>query len=96
MVKECIRLGVQIKTSNKNSNDSLMNKTFVFTGTLEKIKRKDAQLKVYENGGKYSSTVSKNTSYVVAGIGSGSKKQKALKLNIPILNEDEFLTLIEK
>jgi len=96
MVKECIRLGVQIKTSNKNLNDSLLNKTFVFTGTLEKIKRKDAQLKVYENGGKYSSTVSKNTSYVVAGIGSGSKKQKALKLNIPILNEDEFLTLIEK
>ena len=96
MVKECIRLGVQIKTSNKNLNDSLMNKTFVFTGALEKIKRKDAQLKVYENGGKYSSTVSKNTSYVVAGIGSGSKKQKALKLNIPILNEDEFLTLIEK
>ena len=96
MVKECIRLGVQIKTSNKNLNDSLMNKTFVFTGTLEKIKRKDAQIKVYENGGKYSSTVSKNTSYVVAGIGSGSKKQKALKLNIPILNEDEFLTLIEK
>ena len=96
MVKECIRLGVQIKTFNKNLNDSLMNKTFVFTGTLEKIKRKDAQLKVYENGGKYSSTVSKNTSYVVAGIGSGSKKQKALKLNIPILNEDEFLTLIEK
>ena len=96
MVKECIRLGVQIKTSNKNLNDSLMNKTFVFTGTLEKIKRKDAQLKVYESGGKHSSTVSKNTSYVVAGIGSGSKKQKALKLNIPILNEDEFLTLIEK
>lgn len=96
MVKECIRLGVQIKTFNKNLNDSLINKTFVFTGSLEKIKRKDAQLKVYENGGKYSSTVSKNTSYVVAGIGSGSKKQKALKLNIPILNEDEFLTLIEK
>lgn len=96
MVKECIRLGVQIKTSNKNLNDSLLNKTFVFTGTLEKIKRKDAQLKVYENGGKHSSTVSKNTSYVVAGIGSGSKKQKALKLNIPILSEDEFLTLIEK
>ena len=96
MVKECIRLGVQIKTSNKNSNDSLMNKTFVFTGTLEKIKRKDAQLKVYENGGKHSTAVSKNTSYVVAGIGAGSKKQKALKLNIPILNEDEFLTLIEK
>ncbi|MFL2983103.1 MAG: NAD-dependent DNA ligase LigA [Candidatus Neomarinimicrobiota bacterium] len=96
MVKECLYLGVNIKRPNKKSNDILINKTFVFTGTLEKIKRKDAQLKIEENGGKYSSSVSKKTNYVIAGAGAGKKKQKALELKVPILDEDEFLMLIEK
>ncbi|TFG97650.1 NAD-dependent DNA ligase LigA [Candidatus Thorarchaeota archaeon] len=69
--------------------------TFVFTGTLTKWNRDEAAEIVEKLGGKASSSVSKNTTYVVAGSGAGSKLKKAQQLGVKILTEDEFIDLIE-
>ncbi|TSC90933.1 MAG: DNA ligase (NAD+) [Parcubacteria group bacterium Gr01-1014_2] len=73
----------------------LAGKTFVFTGGLETITREAAQDKVRELGGDVSSDVSENVDYVVAGKEPGSKYEKAKKLGIKILNEEEFLVMIK-
>lgn len=68
--------------------------TFVFTGALEKFTRDAAEEMVRERGGKASGSVSKKTTYLVAGPGAGSKLETARKLGVKILNEDEFLAMI--
>ena len=74
----------------------LNSKTFVLTGTLSTMTRDEASEKIKQLGGKTSSSVSKKTSYVVAGENAGSKLTKAESLNIPILSEDEFIKLLEQ
>jgi DNA ligase (NAD+) len=69
----------------------LAGKTFVFTGTLPNLERTQAQNLVEQNGGRATGSVSKKTSFVVE---PGSKLTKAQELNIPVLNEDEFLSMI--
>jgi DNA ligase (NAD+) len=71
-------------------------KTFVFTGTLETIGRPDAEALVRRLGGKAASSVSSKTDYVVAGPGAGSKLEKAQKLKLNILDEQQFLELIRE
>ncbi|MCX6154466.1 MAG: NAD-dependent DNA ligase LigA [Candidatus Kapabacteria bacterium] len=71
-----------------------IGKTFVFTGELEKLTRQKAQQIVESMGGKATNSVSKNTSYVVAGANAGSKLEKAQKLKVEILSEDQFLELV--
>jgi DNA ligase (NAD+) len=71
------------------------NKTFVFTGELSSMSRKEAQQKVRELGGKDVSSISKKTSYLVTGDAPGSKLEKAKKLGVEILSERDFLKLIE-
>ena len=68
--------------------------TFVLTGTLSKFSRKDAQEMIEQRGGKASGSVSKKTTYVVAGEAAGSKLQKAQELGIPILTEEEFASML--
>jgi len=70
-------------------------KAFVFTGTLTKFGRKEAEELVRQRGGKTSSSVSQKTDYVVAGTEAGSKKTKAEKLGITILSEQEFLDMLQ-
>ena len=70
-------------------------KAFVFTGALN-IKREDAEAMVKQRGGRASSSVSKQTSYVVAGDNAGSKLTKAQELGVPVLTEDEFLQMLEQ
>ena len=65
-------------------------KTFVLTGTLSSLTRNDAKAKIRELGGKISSTVSKNTDFVIAGENPGSKLEKAEDLGIKALDEEEF------
>jgi DNA ligase (NAD+) len=69
--------------------------TFVLTGTLPNLSRNDATQIIENFGGKVSSSVSKNTSYVLAGEEAGSKLIKAQTLGIKIINENEFNNLIK-
>ena len=65
-------------------------KTFVLTGTLETMTRDEAQEIIENNGGKTSSSVSKKTDGVIVGTSPGSKYDKAVELNIPIITEEDF------
>ena len=77
-----------------NKSEELSGKTFVLTGTLVSMGRDEASDKIKMKGGKTSSSVSKNTSFVVAGANPGSKLDKAEKLGVIILSEGDFLKLI--
>lgn len=77
-------------------SDILAGKIFVLTGTLQSMKRDEAAEKIKQMGGKTASSVSKNTTYVVAGESAGSKLVKAQNLGVIILSEDEFLSMLEK
>ena len=72
----------------------LNGKTFVLTGTLDSFTRNEAKMEIEKRGGRVTSSVSKNTDYVVVGTDPGSKYENALKLNIPILDEDKFKKLL--
>lgn len=74
----------------------LSGKSFVFTGTLSKLPREEAKQLVRKLGGEVSESVSKETDFVVAGVNPGSKYEKAKKLGVKVLTEDEFSKLAEK
>ena len=96
IIDNCFELGVVFEQKNNIISQTLMGKIFVFTGTLEKFNRKKAKEIVESHGGRTSSAISKKTDYLVAGPGSGSKKDKAKTLGIDIINENEFEKLISK
>ena len=86
---------ITIAKSEKHSGAKpLAGKTFVFTGGLETMSREDAGERVRTLGGEVSSSVSKQTSYVVSGDSSGSKLDKARDLCVTIIDEKEFLRLL--
>ena len=76
--------------------NELEGKTFVLTGTLEMYTRDEASKIIEDLGGKTSSSVSKKTSYVLAGTAAGSKLQKALDLGVQVISEEEFKQMIER
>ncbi len=78
----------------KTSGGPLAGKSFVLTGTLASMDREAAKEKIRAKGGDISESVSKKTSYVVAGAEPGSKKEKAEKLGVPVLDEKDFLKLL--
>ena len=78
----------------ENKNEWFDGKTFVLTGTLSKLTRSEAKEKIESLGGNVSGSVSKKTSYVIVGENPGSKYDDAVKLEIPILTEEEFLEKI--
>ena len=91
--------GIEIKvpkffTRGGQASFKLRGKTFVLTGELESMARDEAKAKIRELGGDVSSSVSKNTDFVVAGANPGSKYDKAKKLGVKIINEEEFFRLI--
>lgn len=94
MLDEFKELGFKFENTVQNRTSELEGKTFVLTGTLNSMTRDEAGDKIKMRGGKTSSSVSKKTSYVVAGASPGSKLDKAEQLGVIILNEDEFLKLI--
>ena len=93
ITEECLARGVNFQEKNGVTSNRLTGKIFVFTGSLEKLNRRDAKEIVEELGGRSSSTISKKTNFVVAGSNAGTKLNKAKRFGIQIINEDEFLTL---
>ena len=90
------KAGVKTKEELVEKGGAFEGKTFVLTGTLPTLKRAQAGALIEQLGGKTSSSVSKFTDYVLAGEEAGSKLTKAQSLNIPIIDEETFLEMIEK
>ncbi len=86
--------GVNMQYKSSRTSDVLSGKTFVVTGTLPTLSRDDAEKLITDNGGKAASSVSKKTSFVLAGEKAGSKLDKAKTLGIPVITEQEFLDMI--
>jgi DNA ligase (NAD+) len=93
LVTKLIDAGVQPFAEERPTGGPLTGKTFVFTGTLERMTRPEAEALVRRLGGKAASSVSAKTDYVVAGEAAGSKLEKAQRLKVPVLTEDQFLEL---
>ena len=86
--------GVNMTAAQQGSDRRFEGMTFVLTGGLEQFTRDEASAMIEARGGKSSGSVSKKTTYVVAGEGAGSKLRKAQELGIPVLTETEFLELM--
>lgn len=95
MIEELKELGVNPVSKVKPKSNKLAGKTFVLTGTLQNMTRDEASAIIKSHGGKTSSSVSKKTSYVLAGENAGSKLDKAQNLGVIILTEDDFLEMIK-
>lgn len=95
LIERLRSVGVNMKEAQRELKDSrFAGMTFVFTGTLERRSREDAEALVASHGGKAGSSVSKKTNYVVVGADPGSKYDKAKSLGVPILDEAQFDKLI--
>ena len=91
MIDELLELGVAPVEAEVPSGDLFAGQTIVFTGKLVRFAREDAETLVMRLGGKASSSVSKATTFVVAGPGAGGKLAKAEQLGVEVLTEDAFL-----
>lgn len=87
--------GVNMKWSGTPKGTALAGKTLVVTGTLPTLSRQEAEALIVQNGGKAAGSVSKKTSYVVAGTAAGSKLTKAQSLGIPVIDEAGLYALIQ-
>ena len=95
VIESCLSLGIRLKKVEEPKSLLLQGKTFVFTGALTQFSRNEAKEMTEAHGGKVSGSVSKNTDFVVAGPGAGSKLKKATELDIPVLSEAEFLDMLK-
>ena len=96
LVQKLLAVGVEPLPVEAVADGPFTGKTFVFTGTLESMSRPDAEAMVRKLGGKAAGGVSAKTDYVVAGPGAGSKLEKAQKLKVTILDEEQFKGLLPK
>jgi len=98
MLDELFSSGVKIKYPDKKKmeNSVFFNKTFVLTGTLPTLTRSEATKMIEERGGRVTSSVSKETDYVLLGADAGSKYDKAKSLGVKIIEEDDFLSMLSK
>lgn len=98
-IELCERLkayGLLCEATNKAASDKFAGLTFVLTGTLPTLSRDEASEMIKNQGGKTSGSVSKKTSYVVAGDAAGSKLTKARELGVTVISEDELLKMINE
>lgn len=95
LIADLKSLGLRMKPSQpKNAGGLFEGKTFVLTGTLPTMTRSEASKLIEQNGGKTSSSVSKKTSYVLAGEDAGSKLTKAQTLGVTIISEEELKEML--
>jgi DNA ligase (NAD+) len=94
MLERLLSKGLKILPVEQVTEAKFSGKTFVLTGTMSTMSRKEAEDKISAFGGKVSSSVSKKTDYVVVGAEPGSKFDKARELGVAILNEDQFKELL--
>jgi len=95
LIQRLATAGLNMRCQTETTDRRFAGKTFVLTGTLEQMTRQEAEEQIELLGGKASGSVSKKTTYVVAGPGAGSKLKRAGELGIPVLTEDEFLKMIK-
>lgn len=86
--------GTPVPTDENAPTGPLVGKTVVVTGTLVRLTRDEIKELIHTHGGKAAGSVSKKTDFVVAGEKAGSKLTKARTLEIPVLSEEEFLSLV--
>lgn len=97
VIQQLRKAGLNFESKQKEQVSALLEgKRIVLTGTLPTLSRNDAKKIIESNGGKTTSSVSKNTDYILAGDAPGSKLEKALKLGIPVLSEEEFRIMISE
>lgn len=94
LINELLKLGVKPVSSAKKTSSILAGKTIVVTGTLENFNRQSIERAIKDNGGKTSSSVSKKTSFVLAGSNAGSKLDKANQLGVEVIDEKQFIKMI--
>ena len=95
LAQRLTELGLNTKCLTEIQDQRFAGKTIVVTGTLERMTRQEATEKIEQMGGKAAGSVSKKTTFVVAGPGAGSKLRKAQELGIQVLSEEEFLALLQ-
>jgi DNA ligase (NAD+) len=97
LVRQLLEHGVSPEpvVVNRLKKQKLSGVTFVLTGTFSTMSRKEAEERILEWGGKVSGSVSKKTSYVVAGESPGSKLTTAEKLGVPVISEHTLLTMLQ-
>ena len=93
-IKKLEKNGIVVEKVKKQKAGKFTGFTFVLTGTLSLMSREIAKKKIIALGGKMSSSVSNNTSYVVAGVDPGSKLKNAQKLGVKVLDEKEFMSML--
>lgn len=95
IIDKLSRAGVNLVQEKRKTEGPLAGLTIVVTGTLTRFSREEAEAAIEERGGRASSSVSKKTSFVVVGENPGSKLQKASQLGVPVLDEEQFVRLLE-
>ena len=94
MIRRLLDAGVTPAMQNDTLSDALAGKTVVVTGTLPTLSREEAEKLIAQHGGHAAGSVSKKTSFVLAGEKAGSKLDKAQSLGVPVLDEAAFFALL--
>jgi DNA ligase (NAD+) len=94
LIEHLREAGLTFTAEKRKKSSQLEGLTFVLTGTLPNLSREDAKAKIETAGGRVSGSVSKKTSYVVAGEDAGSKLDKAQELKVPVIDEAKLLELL--
>ena len=95
LIEDLLKAGIKIIPPAGGIEARLKGKTFIFTGALKSLTREEAKNKIRMLGGEVSSSVSKETDYLVTGDSPGSKLEKAQKLGVRIISEQEFLKMLK-